>query len=348
MNHETFIKRCLYLSQKGLGKVQPNPMVGCVIVHNNTIIGEGFHQGFGEPHAEVNAIASVEDKELLKDSTLYVSLEPCSHYGKTPPCSDLIIKHKIPRVVIATEDDFSLVAGKGIQKLKEAGIEVIENVLRPEARLMNRRFLTFHTKKRPYIMLKWAETIDGYMDKNREAGEKGINWITTPYTRQLVHRWRSEEDAILVGANTVLNDNPTLITHKYPGKHPIRIIFDPKDVVPENAAIFSDVGRTVIFTGNENKRGRKNYVVINQTDLMQPLFDWCLKENIQSIFVEGGAFTLKHFIKSGSWDEARALIGNDFFGGGVLAPKLGCSPTKHRELPGGDNLYVFYNNMEQL
>jgi len=348
MSHDLFINRCLYLAGKGLGKVQPNPMVGCVIVYEDKIIGEGYHQGYGEPHAEVNAINSVEDKNLLPLSTLYVSLEPCSHYGKTPPCTDLIIKTGIKKVIIACKDDFALVAGRGIQKLKDAGIDVTVGVDEHQARMINRRFLTFYNKKRPYILLKWAQTQDGYLDKARSKESKGINWITNDFTRQVVHRWRSEEDAILVGANTVLTDNPTLITRMYPGKHPVRIIFDPKDVIPENANIFSDIGKTVVLTSNEEKRGRKNYLVINQIDMLEPLFDWCYQEKIQSIFVEGGAFTLNHFIKKGYWDEARVLTGANYFGSGLEAPKIKASPTKERKLTGGDKITVYYNGLDNL
>ena len=226
MEHEKFMQRCLELAAIGSGYVAPNPMVGCVIVANDLIIGEGYHRIFGGPHAEVNAFDEVENEDLLSSATLYVSLEPCSHFGKTPPCVDLIISKKIQRVVIGCRDSNPAVSGKGIDRLKRAGIEVIEGVLENECRWLNKRFFTFHERQRPYIVLKWAQTQDGYIDRIRGEASSGINWVTSETTKSLVHKWRSEEQSILVGRNTIINDNPSLTVREYDGRNPIRIVID--------------------------------------------------------------------------------------------------------------------------
>lgn len=304
--------RCLQLAQQGIAEARPNPIVGAVVVHNNTIIGEGYHRKFGGPHAEVNAINSVKDKSLLKDSTIYVSLEPCSHFGKTPPCADLIIKSQIPRVVISCTDTFSKVAGEGIKKLKAAGIEVITGILEEEGRELNRRFFTFHEKKRPYIILKWAQSADGFMDLPRDSGEKGIRWITNEFTRQLVHKWRSEEPVIVVGSNTWTNDQPSLTVRDYFGNNPERIVLGTSD------------GELVVHSSEE-------------------LLNYCVSKNYTSLFIEGGSKTLTGFIESGTWDEARVLQGNVVFNSGSKAPAITGKLIYNENLNSGDSIKVFRN-----
>ena len=242
---------------KGLGSVAPNPMVGCVIVHNDEIIGEGYHEFYGGPHAEVNAINSVKNKDLLKESTVYVNLEPCNHHGKTPPCSDLLVHHQVKRVVIGCVDSFEKVAGKGIEKLRSAGIDVITNVLEKECREINKRFFSFHEKKRPYIFLKWAQTKDGFISRNKEDIKGNNNWITCEESKTLVHQWRSEEGAILIGYNTALIDNPQLNTRLASGKNPLRIVIDNQLTLAESLHIFDNISNTIIFNSIENKKVEK-------------------------------------------------------------------------------------------
>lgn len=322
-----FMQRCLQLAKMGMGNVAPNPMVACVIVLNARIIGEGFHQKYGEAHAEVNALARVEDKSLLKDSTLYVSLEPCAHFGKTPPCADLIIKHEIKRVVIATTDSFSEVAGKGIEKLKAAGCDVEVGLMQEEARELNKRFFTFHEKKRPYVILKWAQSADAYFDVIRKPGEKGVNWISDPATKKLVHLWRSQEMAILVGSSTVLNDNPTLTTREVDGKSPLRIVLDPDGLCPANSEVFNADAPTILFT-NSNKKwpDRVRIVSLGEKFSVREILNKLYELNVQSIMVEGGAFTLNSFIKNELWDEARVINGSSYLAEGVPAPSLHKKP----------------------
>ena len=245
---EKYMFKCLALAKNGLKEVSPNPMVGCVIVHQNKIIGEGYHQKYGEAHAEVNAINSVENKALLKESTLYVNLEPCAHYGKTPPCADLIIKHKIPKVVIGCMDSFGEVSGKGIENLKEAGTEVTVGVLQKESLRLNKRFFTFQNKNRPHIILKWAETKDGFIDVDRSDFKGTVdNWITSNDSKILVHKWRSEEEAIMIGTNTALNDNPHLTVREIEGKNPIRVILDLNLRLPNDLNVFDKSTPTLVF-----------------------------------------------------------------------------------------------------
>lgn len=322
-----YMQRCIDLAYLGQRIVMPNPMVGAVIVYNDCIIGEGYHQKYGEAHAEVNAINSVENKELLKYSTIYVSLEPCAHFGKTPPCSDLIIKHKIKRVVIGCIDTFSEVAGKGIEKLTKAGIEVTVGVLELECRNLNKRFFTFHEQKRPYILLKWAQTQDGFIDKIRNNKEKGINWITSKETKSLVHQWRSEEHGILIGKNTVLNDNPSLTVRNVTGENPIRIVIDKDNSINySNFKIVDNESTTYILNQNkEESKYKTNWVKIDDFNLKNILSK--LHElNIQSIIVEGGSFTLQQIINEGFWDEARILVGKNNFTKGIKAPKINQLP----------------------
>lgn len=323
-SHEQYMQRCLELAAHGLGSVAPNPMVGCVVVHNDRIIGEGYHQVYGGPHAEVNAIARVVDESLLPQSTLYVNLEPCAHHGKTPPCANLIIEKGIKNVVIGCKDSFSEVSGKGIEKLEKAECTVTVGVLEKESRELNKRFFTCHEKQRPYIILKWAQTQDGFIDKIRD-GAQGINWISNQQSIILKHRWRSEEQAILVGANTVKNDNPSLTTRLVKGSSPLRVVVGRS--APKDAKVFTDKeAETLHFP---------------EVDLNRILGE-LHQRNIQSVIVEGGAATLKGFIEAGLWDEARVIYGKGFFITGLPAPRLLQQPTNCVE-HFGDTIYFFRN-----
>jgi diaminohydroxyphosphoribosylaminopyrimidine deaminase/5-amino-6-(5-phosphoribosylamino)uracil reductase len=310
--HETYIKRCLKIAKNGLSTTRPNPMVGAVVVYNDKIIGEGFTSPYGGNHAEVNAINSVEDKTLLSKSTIYVTLEPCSHFGKTPPCSDLIVKHKIPEVVIGCIDDNPEVSGKGIAKLEASGCKVTVGVLQSECKSHHKRFFTFHNKKRPYIILKWAETRDRFMAPKSKDEQKPI-WITNTYSRQLVHKWRTEEQAILVGTNTVIKDNPSLTVRNWKGQHPIRVVLDREQKLSSDFNVFNNSAETIKIT--------KRDIDFNKPIATQ-IADVLFKENINSIIIEGGAKTLQTFIDENLWDEARVFIGNTEFKEGVIAPKF--------------------------
>ncbi|HBF88012.1 MAG TPA: bifunctional diaminohydroxyphosphoribosylaminopyrimidine deaminase/5-amino-6-(5-phosphoribosylamino)uracil reductase RibD [Bacteroidales bacterium] len=321
-DYEKYIKRCLELAQFGAGNTSPNPMVGSVIVHHDKIIGEGWHQKAGEPHAEVNAINSVKDKSLLKESTLYVSLEPCSHYGKTPPCADLIVSYNIPKVVICNIDPHEKVAGKGIHRMKNAGIEIVSGILENEGEELNKRFFTFHRKKRPYIILKWAQTIDGLIDSDNKSG-KG-EWISNQYSKVLVHKWRSEEDAIMIGTNTAMKDNPMLNVREWNGKNPIRIVLDKTLRLPKNLNVFDSSIETIVFTEKENPDSKNlRYIKIKfDNNLLNNILHNLVELNIQSIFVEGGGMLFSLFLKNNIWDEARIIIGDKKFRGGVKAPMI--------------------------
>lgn len=329
MNHELYIKRCVELAQNAKGYTSPNPMVGSVVIYKEQIIGEGWHRAPGQPHAEVNAINSIQDKSKLQNSTIYVSLEPCAHFGRTPPCCDLIIENKIPRVVIGCRDPFKQVNGRGIEKLKAAGIDVTEGVLEKECLNLNKAFFTFHTKKRPFIILKWAQTADGFMDISREENEKGIKWITQPETKTLVHQWRAEVDAILVGKNTVLNDNPSLTVREVKGKNPIRLVIDPKGEVRMDHTICNNEAPTVIFTDQsaESQKNTNNELINYSGQPLKQIMNYCFQQQIQSILVEGGRHTLQSFIDAGLWDEARVLIGISRFKNGLMALEMNHSPT---------------------
>lgn len=302
---EKYISRCLQLARNGLCNTAPNPMVGAVIVHNDTIIGEGYHIRCGEAHAEVNAIRSVKDENLLKDATIYVSLEPCSHHGKTPPCADLIIKKSIPRVVVGCMDPFSLVAGRGIDKLRRAGIEVTVGVLEEECRSLIRRFITFNTLKRPYITLKWAESADGFIDVRRTEGKPVI--LSSTLSGMLVHKKRAEHDAILVGRHTALLDNPSLSTRNWYGKNPIRLVIDKDLTLPKDLELFNGKTKTLIFTRKtaDNLNPLTEYIQLDFTQNILPQIMETLYElKIQSLLVEGGSILLQSFIDSNLWDEA--------------------------------------------
>ncbi len=336
------MQRCLDLAIKGLGSTAPNPMVGAVIVHNDTIIGEGYTSPYGGPHAEVNAIQSVKDPNHLTQSTLYVSLEPCAHFGKTPPCANLIVEKKIPRVVVGTVDSFSAVNGRGIRLLRDHGVEVITDVLEEECRELNKRFFTFHERKRPYIVLKWAQTKDGFMDRNREGNEKRINWITQKETKNLVHLWRSQESAILVGRKTIENDNPQLNVRLTEGNSPIRLVLDPDNKIDLLKWDHAQTEPTILFNSKVTKKeGNVEWISIPHFSI-EAILDACYKKNIQSILVEGGKFTLDQFIQFNLWDEARVLAGKDNWEFGLSAPKLKVKPIS-REQIGLDELYLYRN-----
>lgn len=326
VSHEIYIKRCIEIAKNGLGASRPNPMVGSVIVFNNQIIGEGYTSAYGGNHAEVNAIQSVKDKYLLKEATLYVTLEPCSHFGKTPPCSDLIIKHAIPNVVIGCLDDNPKVAGKGINKLEISGCNVILGVLEDACKAHHKRFFTFHNKKRPFIVLKWAESDDGFIAPKTKQEQKPV-WITNKYSRQLVHKWRTEEHAILVGTNTVLQDNPNLTVRNWVGENPIRIVLDRQLKLPKDASVFNDEAETIVISEKtEDGRPKGNSLNLERIDwdlktsVAQQICDVLHKNEITSVIIEGGTQTLQTFINENLWDEARIFTGNIQLQEGTKAP----------------------------
>jgi len=342
---ELYILRCLELALKGLGKTRQNPMVGAVIVNNDRIIGEGYHACFGGPHAEVTAINSIKDKSLLSGSTLYVNLEPCSHFGKTPPCSFLIRDLQIPRVVIGSIDPNPQVSTLGIQILKDCGIEVITGVKEKECRFLNRRFFTFHEKKRPYIILKWAQSKDGFIDIRRNINDFGhTNWISGQTARILVHKWRSEEIAIMVGTNTILTDNPDLDVRYWYGQNPIRVIPDKVGRLSDDLKIFNGKNKTLILISTYNiNRTNVEYVTISKDRFILPVFlEELYKRDILSILVEGGASLLNSFIKSGLWDEARIFTGNVKLKDGIKAPVLNAEISEQFSIR--DDNFKFYRN----
>lgn len=324
--HEKYIKRCIELAQNGFGTTYPNPMVGSVIVYEGKIIGEGWHKKAGEPHAEVNAIRSVKDKSLLEKATIYVSLEPCSHFGKTPPCCDLIIKHKIPNVVVGTVDPNEKVAGNGIKKLIASGANVVVGILEKECNELNKRFFTFHQQKRPYIILKWAESQDGFLSPEKEVNpDRKPVWITNQYSRQLVHKWRSEEQAILVGTKTVIDDNPKLNVRDWSGNSPVRVVLDQNNRISKNSFIFDNSVKTIIFTKSQISVSAENttFEVIDfKKNIIPQILAVLYQNQIQSIIIEGGLQTLQSFIDQNIWDEARIFVGKTIFGNGTKAPVL--------------------------
>jgi diaminohydroxyphosphoribosylaminopyrimidine deaminase / 5-amino-6-(5-phosphoribosylamino)uracil reductase len=342
--HEIYIKRCLDLAKNGLPNAIPNPSVGAVIVFQNKIIGEGFTSAYGGNHAEVNAINAVKDKSLLSKATIYVSLEPCSHFGKTPPCCDLIITYKIPNVVIGIVDPNSKVAGNGIKRLIENGANVTVGILEKECHELNKRFFTFHQKKRPYIILKWAESLDGYIAPLEKEKKEPV-WITNEFSRQLVHKWRSEEQAILVGTNTVIDDNPKLNVRDWTGKNPVRIVLDRTGKITDDYYIKDSNIKTFILTEQENLTSSENVIyenVIFEKQLSKNICDILYKNDIQSLIVEGGKKTLQTFIDANIWDEARVFIGNFQFQNGIKAPILnGNYKTKKIK---NDQLKLFTNH----
>ena len=343
--HEKYIKRCIELAKNGLGTTYPNPMVGSVIVYDDKIIGEGWHKKAGEPHAEVNAINSVKDKSLLKKSTIYVSLEPCSHFGKTPPCCDLIIKNGIPNVVVGTVDPNIKVAGNGIKKLIQAGSHVTVGILETECNELNKRFFTFHENKRPYIILKWAESKDGFIAPLEKVEKKPV-WITNPYSRQLVHKWRSEEQAILVGTQTVTDDNPKLDVRDWTGNNPIRVVLDQNNRISNDCQIFDNQIKTIVFSKLKPVVQKENIIfeVIDfEQNVALQIAERLYKHHIQSVIIEGGRQTLQTFIDANIWDEARIFHGNIQFGDGIKAPTL-TKKSFEKYLIGDDELILSRND----
>lgn len=339
--------RCLQLAKQGIGNVAPNPMVGAVLVHDNKIIGEGYHQKYGEAHAEVNCLNSVAepDKLFIEKSILYVSLEPCSHYGKTPPCTDLIIKNKIKNVIIGCIDVYKEVAGQGVQKLRDAGVEVTTGILQNGCVDLNKRFFTFHQKFRPYLILKWAQSSNGKIAIKTPAVpfEKKDNLIkrtaiSNDYSNRLVHKWRREEAAILVGINTVLKDNPLLTTRLWTGKNPVRIVIDKKLELPSGLSVFNDEARTIIYNCTRDFTVKNLiYVKLEPENFLEQLVHSLFEMNIQSVLVEGGAKTLQSFIDNNLWDEARVITNEDLFiETGVDAPALKNCVKEKKERYYGD------------
>ena len=334
------MRRCLQIAQNGTAAALPNPAVGAVIVCDNHIIGEGFTSAYGGPHAEVNAINSVKDKSLLAKSTIYVSLEPCSHFGKTPPCCDLILKHAIPTIVIGCQDPNVLVKGKSIQKLKTAGKEVVVGVLEKECQESNQRFFTFHTKKRPYIILKWAESKDGFIAPtaaSRKSDDQSRNqpfWISNCYSRQLTHKWRSEEQAILVGTQTAIDDNPRLDVRDWSGKSPVKIVLDQNNRIPKENYIFDNQSKTIVLSAVD--LDFKNKIAAQIARLIY-------ERNIASVIIEGGRQTLQTFIDENLWDEARVFRGAMVLNEGIKAPEFSAKLMATKAII-DDQLLIFTNH----
>jgi diaminohydroxyphosphoribosylaminopyrimidine deaminase/5-amino-6-(5-phosphoribosylamino)uracil reductase len=344
---EKFMLRALALARLGMGNVSPNPMVGCVIVHQGVIIGEGYHCEFGMAHAEVNAVNSVKDKALLSKSTLYVTLEPCSHHGKTPPCTDLILQWGIPNVVVGTIDPFAQVAGRGIEKLRNGGCNVMQDYLEPLCIALNRRFFTFHQKKRPYIILKWAQTADGFIDIDRTREHYGQpTWITNDLSRIAVHKMRADESAILVGTNTANKDNPSLTVREWSGRAPLRLVIDKEMRLPGGLTLFDQRVPTVVYTsgvvsGKRNLEFKK--ISFDGSELDQVLDD-LHQRGVLSLIVEGGQRLLNSFIEKNLWDEARVYTGKSNFHTGVRAPIIDALMVKSEEL---DDSWMFVFELPQ-
>lgn len=328
--------RAMELASHGRGLVSPNPLVGCVIVHDGKIIGEGWHQRHGEPHAEVNAINAVADKDLLRDSTMYVTLEPCTHHGRTPPCTDLILGHGIRSVVIANLDSNPNVSGMGANKLRAAGVEVVSGVLRDECHHLNRRFFTFVERKRPYIILKWAETSDRFM------GGGPSKWISNEISRQLVHRWRTEEDGVLVGTRTVEDDNPRLNVRDWTGRDPARIVIDRNLRLDTSLHVFDQSQKTICYNVLRDEE-KENLILakVDEQNFLTEMVEDLHRRNIQSVMVEGGALTLNLFSNAGLWDEARVFRSKQHFGKGIAAPSLPANLVAE-ETVSGDTLLLYY------
>lgn len=339
MNNLFYIKRCIELAKKAEGNTYPNPLVGSLIVHNGTIIGEGFHKKAGEAHAEINAINSVKNPELLKDSTIYVSLEPCSHFGKTPPCANKIVEIGFKKGVIGTLDSHEKVNGKGKTIIENAGIEVIAGVLEEECRELNKRFFTFHQKKRPFIILKWAQSSDGFIDKNFEPTR-----ISNDLVNQFTHKIRSGEHAILVGTQTALRDNPSLTTRNIKGRNPIRILIDFDLKVPQNFKIYNDEAETLIFNSEKNSvENHIKFIKIEKENFLENLMRKLYELQIQSVIVEGGSFTLQQFIKDNLWDEAMIIKNENLkLENGTQAPNFNFQPIEIQNFR--DNKIEFYKN----
>jgi diaminohydroxyphosphoribosylaminopyrimidine deaminase/5-amino-6-(5-phosphoribosylamino)uracil reductase len=335
-----FMRRALELAAIGQGQVSPNPVVGCVIVHQDRIIGEGWHKKYGGWHAEVNAVNAVDDKSLLQESTAYVTLEPCSHFGKTPPCADLLIKHQLKKVVICNVDSNPLVGGKGINKLLEAGIMVQTGILEAQGRELNKRFFTFMEKKRPYVILKWAETADGFVAREDYSSK----WISNTLSRTLVHQWRAQEDAIMVGTQTALYDNPQLNVRDWSGNNPVRIVLDKSLRLPLSLHLFDKKVLTLCYnTIKDEKWENLEFISLMDSptflaDIIQDLY----VRKIQSVIIEGGSRLLNSFIESGMWDEARVFKSRQVFSSGIVAPRIKGNMENSRLIQ-GDMLFTYKN-----
>ena len=314
---EKFMQRAIELAKLGLGYASPNPLVGCVIVHHSKIIGEGYHKTFGEAHAEVNAVQSVEDKSLLAESTAYVTLEPCAHHGKTPPCADMLVSYGVKRVVIGGLDPFEKVNGEGVRKLREGGVDVVHGILEKECREMNTRFLTSIEQKRPYVILKWAQTKNGFLAR----GNYDSKWISNTKSRQLVHKWRSEEDAILVGFNTAKYDNPSLTVRDWKGRNPVRVVVDDQLALSNDLHLYDGSVKTFVLNTQKDAVSA-NVIYIKYDGTVWDLLNRLVASNIQSLIVEGGTNTLKSFIDTELWDEARVFTSNQNFESGIVSPKI--------------------------
>lgn len=338
--HEKFMKRCVELALNGLGTTYPNPIVGSAIVHNGAIIGEGWHRKAGEAHAEVNAVNSVKDKSLLAESTLYVTLEPCSHFGKTPPCCDLILDNRIPNVVIGCVDPNEKVAGKGIAKLRASGRNVTVGILERDCIELNKRFFAFQNKKRPYVILKWAQSHDHLLAPLQKTQNKPI-WLTNTFSRQLVHKWRTQEHAILVGTQTAIDDNPSLTARDWHGNNPIRIVLDRSHRIPKENHIFDSQAKTIAISEQPIDFVQTELVSFD-ANLAAGICDALWRNDIQSVIVEGGRRLLQTFLDSGMWDEARIFTSKTRLEKGIAAPDFFADPEQRMDIM-GDELLIYRN-----
>lgn len=336
---ELYMLRAIELAELGRGNVRPNPLVGCVIVHDDKIIGEGYHKVYGGPHAEVNAVEAVENKKLLKAATVYVTLEPCAHFGKTPPCADLLVRHAVHKVVIAALDSNPLVGGLGVAKLQAAGILVETGLLEDKVRRQNSRFFTVMEKHRPYVLLKWAQTKDGFVARTNYDSK----WISNSHSRQLVHKWRAEENAIMVGTKTAYFDNPHLNVRDYEGNDPVRVVIDKKLTLDQNSFLFNQLQQTICYNNVKNEALENlEYVKLSEDFSLSELLNDLHKRKIQSILVEGGSYLLQKFISENLWDEARVFTGSSKFGTGIKAPQTGLLVEETYNVI-GDKLEVYIN-----
>jgi diaminohydroxyphosphoribosylaminopyrimidine deaminase/5-amino-6-(5-phosphoribosylamino)uracil reductase len=332
-----FMRRAMELAERGRGSVSPNPLVGCVIAYEGMIVGEGWHQRYGESHAEVNAVQSIANRQILKNCTVYVTLEPCAHFGKTPPCADMLVREKVKRVVVSNEDPNPLVAGKGIEKLRTAGIDVSVGIMQREGLHLNRRFFTMIQKHRPYIILKWAQTADGFMARENYDSK----WISNVYSRQVTHKWRTEEDAILVGTHTALRDNPQLTVRNWTGRNPTRVVIDKNMMLPSTLQLFDGSAPTIRYNRMISEvRVHETCVKIDQHDLIGGILSDLQERKIQSLIVEGGPKTLEGFVAQNLWDEVRMFVAPARFGKGLPAPRP-VGESMETEV-GGDRLITMF------
>ncbi|WP_296698521.1 bifunctional diaminohydroxyphosphoribosylaminopyrimidine deaminase/5-amino-6-(5-phosphoribosylamino)uracil reductase RibD [Algoriphagus sp.] len=339
MSEELYMKRALELAELGRGRVSPNPLVGCVIVQDDIIIGEGYHQKYGEPHAEVNAVNDVKDQTYLQGATVYVTLEPCAHFGKTPPCANLLVEKRVGKVIIAAVDSNPLVGGKGIKILKDAGIEVKTGVLEEKARWQNRRFFTQIEKNRPYVILKWAQTQDGFVARKDFSSK----WISNSSSRQLVHKWRSEEDGILVGKNTAKYDDPALNVRDWSGKNPLRLVIDSNLELSQSLKLFDQAVPTLCYnTQKAEEKGNLEFVKLKNGFSINSILEDLQKRKVQSLIVEGGSYLLNKFLESELWDEARVFTSQNNFEEGIEAPVIAKPPTEIISIL-EDRLAIHYN-----